>query len=165
MFPEAFLPGYPLWAWFIPAGHTHPLRELYAELHANSVTVPGAAVARLAETARAVGVAVAMGMSERNVEASDGSLFNTLLLIGPDGRVLGKHRKLVPTAGERLIWAQGDGSDLAVWPLDFARVGGLICWENRMPLARYAIYRQGPQIWAAPTADDSDGWIAHMRAI
>lgn len=165
VFPEAFVPGYPLWAWFIPAGQTHPLRALYAEYHANSVTVPGAAVTRLAEAAAAAGTAVAMGVSERNVEASDGSLFNTLLVFDAAGSLVGRHRKLVPTAGERLVWAPGDGSDLAVWPLGFARVGGLICWENYMPLARFALAAWGEQIHVAPTWDRGEPWISSMRHI
>ncbi len=164
-FPEAFVPAYPLWVWFIPAGHTHPLRELYAELHANSITIPGQAVSRLAQAAGDNQVAVAMGVSERNAEASNTSLFNTLLMIGPDGKLLGKHRKLIPTAGERLIWAQGDGRDLDVWALDFARVSGLICWENYMPLARYALAARGEQIHIAPTWDRGEPWTSSMRHI
>jgi nitrilase len=165
VFPEAFLPGYPLWVWFIPAGHTHPLRELYAELHANAITIPDAAVSRLAQAAADAKIAVAMGINERNSEASDASLFNTVLLIGPDGQLVGRHRKLIPTAGERLIWAQGDGSDLDVWSLGIARVGALICWENYMPLARYALATRGEQIHLAPTWDRGEPWTSSMRHI
>ena len=163
VFPEAFLPGYPVWVWFAPAGHTHPLREVYTELHANSVTVPGPVTDRLGAAAAAAGVTVAMGINERNSEASDGSLYNTLLYIGPDGAILGKHRKLVPTAGERLVWAQGDGSDLEVYELPFGRLGGLICWENYMPLARYALSAWGEQIHVAPTWDRGEPWLSTMR--
>jgi len=165
VFPEAFLPGYPLWVWFIPPGHTHPLRELYTLLHANSVSVPGPAVTRLREAAADCGIAVAMGMNERNSEASDSSLFNSLLFLGPDGEILGKHRKLIPTAGERLVWSQGDGSDLAVYDLPFGRVGGLICWENYMPLARYALSAWGEQIHLAPTWDRGEPWTSTMRHV
>ncbi|GBD32163.1 Nitrilase [bacterium HR33] len=165
VFPEAFLPGYPLWIWFIPPGHTHPLRKLYAEYHRNSVTVPGRAVDRLGEVAGDLGVTVAIGVSERNSEASDSSLFNTLLYLGPDGKLLGRHRKLVPTAGERLIWAQGDGSDLEVYSLPLGRLSGLICWENYMPLARYALSAWGEQIHVAPTWDRGEPWISSMRHI
>lgn len=94
-----------------------------------------------------------MGMSERNTEASGASLYNTLLYIDADGQILGKHRKLVPTAGERLIWVQGDGSTLQVYDTPFGKIGGLICWENYMPLARYAMYAWGTQIYLAPTWD------------
>ena len=93
-----------------------------------------------------------------------GTLYNTMFWLGPDG-LLHKHRKLMPTQQESLFHGIGRGDDLRAVDTACGRIGGLICWENRMPLARYAVYRQGPQIWVAPTADDSDGWIAHMRAI
>ena len=163
VFPEAFLPGYPLWVWFIPSGHTHPLRELYSELHANSISIPGEETARLGEAASEYGVTVAIGVNERNSEASDSSLFNTLLYLAPDGSVLGRHRKLIPTAGERMVWAQGDGSDLEVYPLPFGRLGGLLCWENYMPLARYALSAWGEQFHAAPTWDRGEPWLSTMR--
>ncbi|MFC1659976.1 carbon-nitrogen hydrolase family protein [Gemmatimonadota bacterium] len=164
-FPEAFLPGYPVWAWFIPSGHTHPLRELYTELHRNSVSIPGPVSEALGAVAGECGVAVAMGATERNSEASDSSLFNTLLYLAPDGSILGKHRKLVPTAGERLVWGRGDGSDLDVYELPFGRVGGLICWENYMPLARYALSAWGEQIHLAPTWDRGEPWLSTMRHV
>lgn len=145
VFPEAFVPGYPVWVWFIPPGRTADLRDAYATLHANAVTIPSEGTERLCAAARAGHLTVAIGVNERNAEASDGSLFNTLLYIGPDGSILRKHRKLVPTGGERLLWACGDGSDLAVYALPFGRLSGLICWENYMPLARYAL-----AAWGAP---------------
>jgi nitrilase len=161
--PEAFVPGYPVWVWFVPSGQTHALREVYTELHANAVGIPGPATDRLCQVAARCGIAVTVGVNERNREASDSSLFNTLLFVGPDGRILGKHRKLIPTAGERLVWAQGDGSDLEVFDLPFARVGGLICWENYMPLARYALSAWGEQIHVAPTWDRGEPWISTVR--
>src|SRR5437763_477488 len=115
VFPEAFVPGYPIWAWLIPAGRTAELRELYAALHASSISIPGAATDRLGKSAREAGVTVAIGVNERNTEASDSTLFNTLLYIGPAGQILGRHRKLIPTGGERLVWGRGDGSDLEVY--------------------------------------------------
>jgi nitrilase len=163
VFPETFIPAYPLWVWFIPSGHTHPLRELYSLLHANSVRVPGPEISRLAEAAGDLGVTVAMGVNERNAEASDSTLYNTLVYFSADGRVLGKHRKLIPTGGERLVWGQAPGSDLAVFDLGFARVGGLICWENYMPLARYALTAWGQQIHVAPTWDYGEPWTSTMR--
>ena len=109
-------------------------------------------------------VHVAIGVNEREDERP-GSLYNTLLVIGPDGVVL-RHRKLMPTMHERVFHGVGAGDDLDVVELPgVGRVGGLICWENRMPLARWAVYEGGPQIWLAPNADDSDGWIASMRHI
>jgi nitrilase len=164
-FPEAFIPAYPLWVWFIPPGQTHPLRELYALLHGNSVRIGGKEIQRLAQAAADHRVTVAIGVNERNAEASDSSLYNTLLFFGPDGAILGKHRKLVPTGGERLVWAQGDGSDLEVFQLPFARIGGLICWENYMPLARYALTAWGQQIHIAPTWDRGEPWISTIRHV
>jgi nitrilase len=149
----------------VPAARTHELRALYAELHANAVAVPDASTERLCRAARAAGVAVAIGINERNQEASDSTLYNTLLYIGADGSILGRHRKLVPTGGERLIWGRGDGSDLEVYTLPFARVGGLICWENYMPLARYALSAWGAQIHVAPTWDRGEPWISTLRHI
>lgn len=165
VFPEAFLPGYPLWVWFIPPGQTRPLREVYAELHRNSVTVPGETTDRLSEAARAAGVTVAIGINERNSEASDSTIFNTLLYIGADGTLLGKHRKLMPTAAERLVWGMGDGSDLEVFATSFGRLGGLLCWENYMPLARYALCAWGEQIHVAPTWDRGEPWLSTMRHV
>jgi nitrilase len=104
-----------------------------------------------------------IGVNERE-SARPGTLYNTMLWLGPDG-LAHKHRKLMPTQHERLFHGIGRGDDLRVIDTACGRIGGLICWENRMPLARYALYRQGPQIWVAPTADDSDVWLAHMRAI
>jgi nitrilase len=165
VFPEAFIPAYPLWAWFIPAKDTHPLRELYSELHRNSLSIPGSATKRLGQAAAKFGIAVAIGVNERNTEGSDSTLYNTLLYLGPDGAVLGRHRKLIPTAGERLIWAQGDGSDLAVYDLPFGKLSGLICWENYMPLARYVLGAWGAQIHVAPTWDRGEPWLSSMRHI
>ena len=165
VFPEGFVPAYPLWAWFIPAGETHALRELYVELLENSVTVPGAATDRLCVAARDAGVNVAIGINERNAEASGTTLYNSLLYISAEGHVLGTHRKLVPTAGERLVYGQGDGSTLEVYDLPIGRLGGLVCWENYMPLARYALYAWGIQIYAAPTWDRGEPWISTLRHI
>lgn len=165
VFPEAFIPCYPLWVWFIPPGHTHPLREVYSELHANSVSIPGPAIGKICDEAAKWDVTVAIGVNERNSEASNTTLYNTLLYIGPDGSILGKHRKLVPTGGERLVWGQGDGSDLEVYALPFARIGGLICWENYMPLARYALAAWGAQIHIAPTWDRGEPWLSTMRHV
>lgn len=165
VFPEAFLPAYPLWVWSIPSGHTHPLRELYAAMHENSVTIPGDAISEVASAAARAGTCVAIGVNERNSESSNGSLFNTLVMIDSAGEIVGRHRKLVPTAGERLVWAQGDGSDMEVYQFPFGRVGGLICWENYMPLARYALASWGEQIHLAPTWDRGEPWTSSMRHI
>jgi nitrilase len=165
VFPEAFVPTYPLWVWHVPAGQTRALRELYAELLDNAVSVSGAAVERLGAVARAAHVTLVVGVNERNDEASGTTLYNSLLYFGPDGRLLGTHRKLVPTAGERLVHGQGDGSTLAVHTLEIGRLGGLICWENYMPLARYALYAWGVELYVAPTWDRGEPWLSTLRHI
>jgi len=165
VFPEAYIPGYPLWSWFIPAGHTQPLRELYAELLANSVAVPSETTERLCEAAREARVVVAIGINEINTEASATTIYNTLLYIASDGAILGKHRKVMPTGGERLVWALGDGSDLEVYDAPFGRLGGLLCWENYMPLARYAMSAWGVEIFVAPTWDRGEPWLSTMRHV
>lgn len=164
-FPESFIPAYPDWVWAVPAGEEGLLNELYAELLANAVAIPGPATDRLCAAAKQAGVYVVMGVSERNIEASGASLYNTLLYIDPEGAILGKHRKLVPTGGERLVWAQGDGSTLGVYETPFGVLSGLICWENYMPLARYALYAWGTQIYVAATWDRGQPWLSTLRHI
>jgi len=165
VFPEAFLSGYPVWVWFAPAAHTHPLREAYTALHRSSITIPGPETDQLGDLARDTGVTIAIGVNEKNAQGSDSTLFNTLLYIGPDGTILGRHRKLIPTTGERLVWGRGDGDDLDVHQLPFGRVSGLICWENYMPLARYTLAARGVQIYVAPTWDHGEPWLSSMRHV
>ena len=165
VFPECFLPGYPLWCWRIAAGESKVLRKLYAELLASSVTIPSDAVTRLRDAARENDTTVVMGINERNSEASKTTLYNSLLYIGAGGEILGKHRKLVPTGGERLVYGQGDGSTLDVFELPIGRLGGLICWENYMPLARYTMYATGVQLYVAPTWDNGEPWLSTLRHI
>lgn len=164
-FPESFVPGYPDWVWCVAAGERQLLDELYAELLANAVSIPSADTQQLCAAARAANVYVVIGMCERNVEASGGSMYNTLLYIDARGNIMGKHRKLVPTGGERLVWAQGDGSTLDVYDTELGKLGGLICWENYMPLARYAMYAWGTQIYVAATWDRSQPWLSTLRHI
>ena len=161
--PECFIPLYPSNSWAASAAGFGGWDELWQRLWENSVDVPGPITERLAEICRRRSMYCAIGVNERESERP-GTLYNTLVYVGPTG-LLGRHRKLMPTQHERLFHGIGAGEDLAVQNLAGARVGGLICWENRMPLARYAVYRGGPQIWLAPTADDSDGWLASMRHI
>jgi nitrilase len=165
VFSETFVPGYPLWVWWIPAGRTNELRALYAELVDQAVDVPGPATERIGDAARAAGAHVVLGVNERNSEASGTSLYNTLLFFGDDGRLLGKHRKLVPTGGERLVHAPGDGSTLAVHDTPLGRLGGLICWESYMPLARHALYQSGIDLYAAPTWDRGEPWLSTLRHV
>jgi predicted amidohydrolase len=161
--PETFVPVYPSNAWARQSASFSGSDELWERLWANSVDVPGPHVDALVEACRAHDVLCAVGINEREAERP-GSLYNTMLLLGPHG-LLHKHRKLMPTHTERLFHGIGAGDDLDVVATPIGRIGGLICWENRMPLARYAVYRGGPQIWVAPTADDSDGWLATIRHI
>ena len=161
--PEGFVSLYPSNTWARAAAGFGGVDELWERMWESSVEVPGPLVDRLVEACAQHAVHCAIGVNEREAERP-GSLYNTLLLLGPDG-LLHRHRKLMPTHHERLFHGIGAGDDLAAVETPLGRVGGLICWENRMPLARYAVYRDGPQIWVAPTADDSDGWLATVRHI
>jgi nitrilase len=157
-FPEAFVPTYPDWVW-----RTKPWAdgEWYERLLSQAVVVPGPATEALGKAALRAHAYVAIGINERD----GATLYNTVLYFSPDGTILGKHRKLMPTGGERLVWGQGDGSTLSVFDTPFGRIGGLTCWENYMPLARYAMYAQGIDVYIAPTWDNSDMWVPTMRHI
>lgn len=165
VFPEAFFPAYPDWVWLLPGGRTGELDALYAELVKNAVSIPDEATEKLCQAARKAKINVVMGVNERNREASNASLYNSLLYIDDAGNILGKHRKLIPTAGERTVWAQGDGSTLEAYDTSVGRLGGLICWENYMPLARYTMYAWGTQVYVAPTWDRGSLWITTLRHI
>jgi nitrilase len=160
VFPEAFLPAWPAWVDEVLPGEDE---AWYVRLLEQSVVVPGPVTERLGAAARGAGVYVVMGVDER--EEHGNTIYNTLVYLGPDGKLLGKHRKLVPTHAERLVWGMGDGSDLDVHETALGRIGGLICWENYMPLARFAVYAQGVHIWVAPTLATHEPWVATMRHI
>jgi nitrilase len=159
VFPEAFVPAYPSSVWARAfAGWAEPgAKEAFALLARESVAVPGEAEARIGAAAREHGVWIVTGVTEIDPERPS-TLYNTLLYHGPDGALAAKHRKLVPTNHERLVWGQGDGGGLRAIPTPLGRIGGLICWENYMPLARFALYESGVEIYLASTADDSDAW-------
>ena len=158
VFPEAFVPTYPDWVWRLPAwGDGQFMSRLYDQ----AVSVPGPIVTRLGEAAREAAAYVVMGINE----IEGGTLYNTLIYLAPDGSLAGKHRKLMPTGGERTVWGYGDGSTLGVMRTPFGVVGGLICWENYMPLARAAMYAQGMEILVAPTWDNDETWISTLRHI
>lgn len=163
VFPETFVSVYPSGAWGHQAAQFGGFDEMWERLWASSIEVPGPAIDKLVAVCAERGIYCAIGINEREIDRP-GSLYNSLVLLGPAG-VLSKHRKLVPTMHERLFHGAGDGTDLDVVETDLGKIGGLICWENRMPLARYELYSKGVQIWVAPTADDSDGWLASMRHI
>ena len=165
LFPEAFVPAYPRGLSFgvVVGSRSDEGRMLFARYHRNAVVVPSEATDRLGAAARAAGVWLAIGVIER--DPIGGTLYCTLLYFGPDGALLGKHRKLKPTAAERLVWGEGDGSTLPVLPTPFGRLGGLICWENYMPLARTALYTKGVEIYLAPTADARELWQSTLQHI
>ena len=159
VFPETFVPTYPDWVW-----RSRPWADgWYGRLLENSVVVPSPATDAVARAAQAANAFVCLGVNERDVDGS--TLYNTLVYFGPDGSVIGKHRKLMPTGAERLVWGMGDGSTLPVFATPYGRLGGLTCWENYMPLARYAMYAQHIDIYCAPTWDNSDVWVSTLRHI
>lgn len=163
LLPESFIPVYPRGFTFgaIVGNRSASGRALWQRYWENSVDVPGPVTDALGIVAHETETYLGIGVTER----SGGTLYCTLLYFGPDGSLLGKHRKLKPTASERLIWGEDDGSTLSVFPTGLGILGGLICWENYMPLARMAMYQKGVQIYLAPTADSRDAWQATMRHI
>jgi nitrilase len=163
VFPEAFVPAYPssMWARAFAGWGEPGAKEAFALLARESVAVPGPAEARIGAAAREHGLWIVTGVTEVDPERPS-TLYNTLLYHGPDGGLAAKHRKLVPTNHERLVWGQGDGGGLRALATPLGRLGGLICWENYMPLARYALYESGVELYVASTADDSDAWQATL---
>lgn len=167
LFPEALIPGYPRGLSFgmVVGSRTQEGREIWQQYWENAVEIPSPATEALCEAAQAAGIHLAIGVIERDAQGGEGTLYCTLLYFDPQGNISGKHRKLKPTGSERLIWGEGDGSSLTVLPTELGKIGGLICWENYMPLARMAMYSKGVQIYLAPTADQRDTWQATMRHI
>jgi nitrilase len=163
VFPETFVPAYPSSAWAKAlAGWADPrAKAAFAMLARESLEVPGPDADRLGEIAREHEVWLVTGVNEIDPKRP-GTLYNALLYHGPDGRLALHHRKLVPTNHERLIWGQGDGGGLRAIETEIGRIGGLICWENYMPLARFSLYESGIEIYVASTADDSDEWQATL---
>jgi nitrilase len=167
LLPEAYIPAYPRGFSFgmVVGNRTAEGRSLWKRYWENAVEVPGKATDAIGAAAREAGVYLAIGVIERDTEYSRGTLFCTLLYFNPQGKLMGKHRKLKPTGSERLIWGEGDGSTMPVFETDIGRIGGLICWENYMPLARVAMYSKGVEIYLAPTADQRDIWQATLQHI
>jgi nitrilase len=163
VFPETFVPAYPssVWAKALAGWADGNAKAAFALLSRESLEVPGPDADRLGEVAREHGVWLVTGVNERD-PARPGTLYNALLYHAPDGRLALHHRKLVPTNHERLIWGPGDGGGLRAIDAGLARIGGLICWENYMPLARFALYESGVEIYVASTADDGDAWQATL---
>jgi nitrilase len=163
VFPETFIPVYPSsrWAKAFAGWQNEGAKETFARLAQNSVAVGSAAEQRLAACARELGIWLVTGVNEVDAERP-GTIYNALLYHAPDGTLALHHRKLVPTNHERLVWGQGDGRGLNAVETGFGRLGGLVCWENYMPLARFALYESGVEIYVASTADDGDAWQATL---
>src|SRR5919109_1722510 len=157
VFPEAFVPGPPVW--IDTARIWDGDDDWYGLLASQAVVVPSPATETLGDIAREAGVWLVMGVDERD----GGTIYNTVLYFSPDGTLVDKHRKLMPTGSERTVWGMGDGSTLRTIATPFGRLGGLICWENYMPLARFHMYAQGVDVWVAPTLAVGDAWVATMR--
>lgn len=158
VFPEAIVPGYPDWVWRTPALSD---REWHRRLHDQAVDIPGPVTETLGAEARDLGIWVAIGVTER---VRSGTLYNSLVYLDADGAIAGVHRKVMPTGGERSVWGQGDSPPF-VLDAGFGRIGGLLCWENLMPLARAALYDQDVDIYLAPTWDNSPSWLSTLRHV
>jgi nitrilase len=163
VFPEAFVSAYPRGLDFgaVVGARTERGRDDFQRYWESSVDVPGPAVDALARMARTHHVFLVMGVVERD----RGTLYCSVLFFSPDGTFLGKHRKIMPTASERLVWGFGDGSTMPVYDTPLGKLGAVICWENYLPLMRAAMYAKGIELYCAPTADSRDSWIASMRHI
>ena len=166
VFPEAFVSGYPAWIWRLRPGSDWNIYEkLHSRLLNSAVNLERNELAPLRDAASKHNITVICGLNEKDGELSQATLYNTVVVIGADGTILNRHRKLMPTNPERMVWGFGDGSGLNVIDTSAGRIGTLICWENYMPLARYALYGQGVEIYIAPTYDSGDGWIGTLQHI
>jgi nitrilase len=166
VFPETFIPGYPAWIWRLRPGDDADLTgEIHQRLVDNSVDLAADDLRSVREAAADLHLVVVCGVHERDGAFGRSTLYNTVVTIGPDGAILNRHRKLVPTNPERMVWGQGDAAGLRVTDTSIGRVGTLICWENYMPLARYALYADGVEVYVASTWDEGETWIATMRHI
>ncbi len=163
LFPEAFIPGYPRELSFGSkvGNRSEKGRELWQAFFDNAIEIPGAEVNALADMSRKHSIYLSVGV----VEKEGGTLYCTQLMFSPGGTFLGKHRKIKPTASERIIWGEGDGSTLTTYDTEIGKIGGLICWENYMPLARVAMYQKNVQIYLAPTADHRQSWQYTLQHI
>ena len=166
VFPEAYIPGYPAWIWRLkPGGDMALSSELHARLRRNAIDLNREDLRPLQEAARRHSVTVVMGLNEIDSRFSGTTLFNTVVVIGPDGTLLNRHRKLMPTNPERMVWGMGDASGLRVVDTSAGRLGSLICWECYMPLARYALYAQDIEIFVNPTWDNGEACLVTLRHI
>jgi nitrilase len=166
VFPEAFVPGYPAWVWRLRPGSDWGLSEtLHQRLLENAVDLARGDLQSVQVAARESSVTVVMGINERDGQLGRTTLYNSAVVIGPDGELLNHHRKLMPTNPERMVWGFGDASGLKVVDTPVGRIGVLLCWENYMPLARFALYAQGIDIHIAPTYDSGEAWLGTLQHI
>jgi len=166
VFTECFIPGYPTWIWRLRPGTDWNTSEaLHQRLSGNAVNMDSNDLDPLYEAARKYQLTIVCGIEERDSNLSQSTLYNTVITIGPDGNLLNKHRKLMPTNPERMVWGFGDATGLKVVNTNAGRIGSLLCWENYMPLARYALYAQGVEIYIAPTYDSGESWLGTMQHI
>ncbi|MEX2341108.1 MAG: carbon-nitrogen hydrolase family protein [Candidatus Paceibacterota bacterium] len=166
VFPEAYISGYPTWVWRLrPGGDMGLAGEIHARMVKSAVDLSSSDMQPIFDIAKKYEVTVVIGMNEVDTEYSGSTIFNTVVTIGPEGTILNRHRKLMPTNPERMVWGMGDASGLRVVDTPVGRIGTLICWENYMPLARYALYAQKLDILVAPTWDVGEVWQASMRHI
>lgn len=165
-FPEAFVPGYPEWVWRLRPGTDYAeTSEIWARFLPQTVDLERDELAPLRDAARRRALTVTIGINEREGSFSRATVYNTFVIIDAQGEIALRHRKLVPTNPERMVWGAGDGVGLETVETPVGRVGGLVCWENLMPLARFALYAAGVQLYVAPTWDEGGSWIASMRHI
>lgn len=166
IFPEAYIPGYPTWIWRLrPGGDMALSSEIHARLRQNAVDLGGNDLEPIQEAATRHGATIVIGLHEIDSQFSGTTLFNTVVVIGPEGTLLNRHRKLMPTNPERMVWGMGDATGLKVVETPAGRLGCLICWESYMPLARYALYAQGMEIFVNPTWDNGETCLATLRHI
>ena len=166
VFTEAFIPGYPAWIWRLrPGGDWNLSEQLHQRLLNNAVDMESGDLKPLYEAAKKHRITIVCGIEERDSNLSRSTLYNSVVVIGPEGALMNKHRKLMPTNPERMVWGFGDASGLKVTDTSAGRIGTLLCWENYMPLARYALYSQGVELYIAPTYDSGDDWIGSLQHI
>ncbi len=166
VFPEAFIPGYPAWIWRLrPGGDWGTCEELHRRLLNNAIDLSSDDLTPILNAAADNKVTLVCGINERDHTNSQSTIYNTALTIDSHGQIINHHRKLMPTNPERMVWGFGDGYGLNVCNTPVGRIGSLICWENYMPLARYALYSQGVEIYIAPTYDSGDAWTGTMQHI
>lgn len=165
VFPESFIPGYPRGFSFGAkiGSRTNEGRNLYSEYHKNSLDLESRYLKRLEELAKTENIYLVIGITEK--QNTSGSLYCSMLYISPTDGLLGVHRKIKPTGTERVIWSEDDGKSLVTFQTKIGKLGGLICWENYMPLARMSMYKKGVEIYIAPTADSREEWTATMQHI